>query len=303
MSYWHDEFFEEPWQLIEFFLRNNWFRTKSKFSANHTGKTGMIFRGQSDSRWELSPSAFRPGNLERFTPQPPGDMGAVRRTLGRHLHAEARAVYLFMEHADSMGIQTPLDYTVTKHGMDIVLAALNDVENFDYTIPFPNDSFQRATALAQHHGVPTRFLDWSESPLVASYFAAYDASSFAANKPTDDQEIAVVFMSVNSLSDNDSPAVLVQAPRHENSHLLQQKGVFTTIRHANTYFIEHKSWPTLNDFSSGEFQLHRVRLPAKRADDLLRELFDLDITRHSLMPNLNNAAQAYAYVKELFDKS
>lgn len=305
MSYCHDQLFDDPRKLIDYFLQNNWFRTANKFDANATGKGGMIFRGQSDARWELLSSAFRQGCLNDFTPQPPGDkvdLAYIRRSLGHHLHAEARAVYLFMESADSMGIPTPLDYTITKHGLDLIFAALNDVNDYDYGEPFPTDSFQRATALAQHHGVPTRFLDWTESPLVACYFAAFNASSFSACRPTEDQEIAVIFMSTFALSKELSPAQLVKAPRHENSHLRQQQGVFTTIKHANSYFLENARWPTLNDLSSTDFQLHRVRLPAIKADDLLRELFDLDITRHSLMPSLTNAAKAYGYAKVLFDK-
>lgn len=303
--YQHDQKFENPRDLIGYFLQDSWFRTADKFDANVTGKGGMIFRGQSDASWDLLSSAFRPGSLNDFTPQLPGgnpNETSSRWYMGWQLLAEARAVYLFMESADSMGIPTPLDYTVTKHGLDLVLAALNDVEDYDYNEPFPTDSFQRATALAQHHGVPTRFMDWSESPLVACYFAALGASSFSKYRPAKDQEIAVVFLSTSSLTKDSSPVQLVKAPRHENSYLRQQQGIFTTIRHANSFFLKKVRWPTLNDLTSEDFQLHRVRLPAEKADDLLKELFDLGITRHSLMPSLTNAAKAYEYTKVLFDK-
>lgn len=304
MTYLSDKLLSSPREVLDYFLHDPWFRAGNRFDANRTGKGGMIFRGQSDARWKLIPSAFRQGWLNDFTPQPPPDIidtGALRRHLGWQLHAEARAVHLFLENADALGIPTPIDYTTTKHGLDLIFAALNDDADFDYTTSFPPESFQRATALAQHHGVPTRFLDWSESPLVACYFAAYGASVFAEQAPEDSQEISVIFMSVGSLQEDGSPASLVRAPRHENSHLLQQKGVFSSMNHANAFFLENRRWPALDDFSSSKFQIHRIRLLASQADDLLRQLFDLNITRHSLMPTLNNAAKAYSYVQRLFN--
>jgi hypothetical protein len=61
---------------------------------------------------------------------------------------------------------------------------------------FEIDNRQRA--LAQHYGVPTSLLDWSEDPFVAAYFAIQSAPD------TDDGELACVW-ALNKLLAGRSP--------------------------------------------------------------------------------------------------
>lgn len=301
--------FTEAEEIIEFFLSDDMFRTTNKFDATITGKAGWLFRGQSNSDWELYPSAFRSipkTPWEKYTPQPPPtNTSDTKSYLFHHLHSEAMAINIFLENADSMGIPTPLDYSISKRSFDLIFDTLTK-ETFDFDAIFPTIEFQRSTALAQHYGVPTRFLDWSESPLVACYFAAEQVSSISQSDCSNQallitQKIAVTFLNVWPIKD-ESPIEIIKAPRHENSNLLNQKGVFINFKRANSFFLDHNKWPTLNDYSP-PMQLHRALLPANKADDLLRLLFDLGITRYSLNPSLTNAAKAYEYMHCLFSIS
>jgi len=299
-----DEKFLTAEEFLDFFLKDPWFRTSNKYHATEEGRATMLFRGQSNATWGLRPSAFRDNDpLADFTPQPPSsDLAAKnpRMALGIHLHAEARAVFLFLDSADRLGIPTPLDFTTLNESNDLMHALMNDRE-YNYSEPFPSKKYEASVALAQHNGVPTRLLDWTESPLVACYFAAYGASVFAGQPAEKEQEIAVYFFTKNSASKDTSPVSLVKVPKHQNAHIRAQQGIFTNLNNANQYFVDHGSWPDLLDLANRKFQVQRRTLPASESNVLLRLLFDLDITRERLMPSLSNAALSYHYRKGLFD--
>ena len=257
----------------------------------------------------MQPSAFRDNPKpcwEKYTPQPPTENEDTRRRLHEQLHAEALSISLFLETSDALGISTPVDFTAIKTSIDSVFEArhkaLNQGEDIDFNDVYPLKEYYRSIALAQHFGVPTRFLDWSESPLVACYFAAEKASSITEAAESElkvaHNKIAIYYFNVWPLKDS-LPVEIIKSPRHENINLLSQKGMLVNFKNANTFFIKNSRWPCLYEYYPG-IQIHRALLPANKADDLLRLLFDFGVSRYSLFPNLENAAKAYEYKSKLF---
>lgn len=80
--------------------------------------------------------------------------------------------------------------------------------------------------IGQHHGVPTRFLDWTENPLIAAYFAVekygdMDAAVYIINR--DSFSVSGDVDDVFSARDE----IVLHIPSYINPRIIAQKGVFT----------------------------------------------------------------------------
>lgn len=265
-----------------------WLRPNEPRWAPYPGH--WIFRGQRDSTWPLLPAAFRPASWRAFTlPGQLMPLDATSTTLREFNLLEA-----FLERLDRSGIDIPNGIFLPPHFRDGPVGLLR----------FPLEpAVVTFLALAQHHGIPTRLLDWTRVGLNAAYFAAAAAAQHR-RKPEHQPEYLSVWALHGEFggwceehtSVNTRMLSVVMAPRASNPNLHAQSGLFTeTSEVAPIEQTVRDLVVTLESaghlFDSAD-PLVRFDLPCSESPKLLRLLANEQIDGARMFPGRDGAVMA-----------
>lgn len=169
----------------------------------------------------------------------------------------------------------------------------------------PQDDYWEWLFLMQHHGIPTRLLDWSNSALVALAFAILfqnnfdeDAAVWCLNPSILNECTRVnleVFNTIPDISTNinaqssyklDAAArpdypIAITGPLNSD-RIVAQKGTFTLFPNTESFSLEDK-------MESHRF-LTQLVIKKDSIENMKKQLFYLGITESSIYPDLNNLA-------------
>lgn len=211
-----------------------------------------LFRGQADVHWELIPSFYR-----------------LKMEVNDCSEEDVIPNYAMLEKA-------MLDQFYQR---GIPLMKGYDIQN-------PLDLM----VVAQHHGLPTRLLDWTENPLFALYFAVEDSDSEADACVY--EYMPIRFDDYHRIAEKENMNHNTQywfvCPRHINERVRAQNGFFTL--HPLSKTVETQSFEKFLKDDGCEDCLNRVIIPKSAKHNIKRQLDKLDINRFTIYPDLDGLA-------------
>ena len=287
----------------------------------------LAYRGQASICWPLIPKAFRMGEVIGYEPNTPSH---GLHLVTRQAKAEFDVVHQFVKTADASGLQT------TETGGRLLLQEdpRHIFSDANWQYGWPQEEVLETLALAQHHGIPTRLLDFTEDPLVGAYFAASSAwdphrAQRLKGKGRSYMAVWVIDLrfirAINQIAGRYPERIgEIRVPRANNSYLHAQSGFFLMDRGANDVMatgevlsIDKATADRARFWHKGkrlvgkhveqtwfdELPIKQVRLCTIYTDDLLRELESRGVTKGSIMPSLDRVVESLQFQSTIPQKT
>lgn len=163
--------------------------------------------------------------------------------------------------------------------------------------------------MMQHHGVPTRLLDWTTSPYVALYFALEEAPQTRAQRSTI-WAINLAWLrekatelsgqlsisrreDINRLLERwDTPLVIEVDPPRGDHRMAAQQGFFLCKLFGQATFNQILMAMMMHPQSAERPVVRRIEVPSNLRIDMLKRLRSMNISRASLFPDLDGFCQS-----------
>jgi len=282
----------------------------------HGARTGWIFRGQSNSKWKLIPSAFRGESKESgfYYHEVPYflDGRPPYKDLDEQNAWEFWLLDWFIEIVDSVGMKIPGDSPALRKLRE-------EFKPLTKLRTWPQREFWHALAIAQHHGLPTRLLDFTEDSFVATYFACQNCDLYSKRKTKEICVWAINRSFLERANTYKKRFQVVTVPRYENVYLHVQSGLFLL----DTLISEEwsKSTPqniaSIDDILKHEYEafhnssypsyeesftaIIKIILPASKAFEARALLYREGRHKLTLMPSYQNIIEAMKTERDMND--
>ncbi|MEE4127052.1 FRG domain-containing protein [Pseudomonas viridiflava] len=246
-----------------------------------------IFRGQASDGHKLTPSVCRRG-AGSFAD------GSVARMFDGSTDGQVKfeidVLKRFLAGCDRSGLVVP-GYSVT------IKRRLSDEPHTFLSAhsPWPQPELYEILAVAQHYGIPTRLLDWTEKGFVACYFAAA-----SANLEIDSMKmprIAIWALETTNARYWET-ASIIRTPGGTSKNQAAQSGLFTTHNVKAKSSDDLYKVEALEDVeeiykdSASHEPLIKMTLPVDQAPALLNMCSRLGVDGSTLFPGFHGVAKS-----------